>query len=320
MRITLTLCIYHSPRVSSYRGPLYPGGVPAILPWLDRASTSFMHHKVLMRHNQPRARQLTCGITHQMLSFTKKNIISGNKQITMGKRVMLATRLCKKATSLFQCVHALVVPHTKIFCIGKNKTGTTSIKQSLIDLGYILGNQQKAERLYSYYSSRDFRPIVRYCRTAQAFQDVPFSWPYTYQAMDQAFPGSKFILSVRQSADEWYRSLTRFHAQLLGLNHTPGKEDLKRADYINPGAMWEINRMLYDTPEDDPYNHSVLTDGYERYREEVLTYFRFRPDDLLVINVSEPGSYRRMCDFLGRTPAYAEFPWLNKTQQQEETG
>jgi hypothetical protein len=135
--------------------------------------------------------------------------------------------------------------------------------------------------------------------------------------MDEAFPGSKFILSVRNSADEWYSSLTRFHAQLLGLDHTPRKEDLMRADYIYPGAMWDINRMLYDTPEDDPYNESALKAGYECYREEVLAYFRSRPDDLLVMNIAEPGSYRRLCEFLGRTPRDAEFPWLNKTKRQE---
>ena len=35
----------------------------------------------------------------------------------------------------------------KIFCIGRNKTGTTSLKRAFEDLGYPVGDQRKAEIL-----------------------------------------------------------------------------------------------------------------------------------------------------------------------------
>ena len=56
----------------------------------------------------------------------------------------------------------------------------------------------------------NFAPIIAFARTAQLFQDIPFALPFTFQALDQPFPGSKFILSVRRDAEEWYGSLTRF--------------------------------------------------------------------------------------------------------------
>src|SRR5207248_6822925 len=115
----------------------------------------------------------------------------------------------------------------KVFCIGQNKTGTTSMAAALAQLGYKVGEQSVAELLIKDWSRRDFRRIVRYCASADAFQDIPFSLDYTYQAVDCAYPGSKFILTVRSSGDEWYASLIRFHTKIIGKNRLPTAADLK---------------------------------------------------------------------------------------------
>lgn len=200
----------------------------------------------------------------------------------------------------------------RVFCIGFNKTGTTSLARALRDLGYRVGDQRRAERLVDAWAVRDFRPIVRYCRTAEAFQEVPFSIPYTYQAMDMAFPGSRFILSVRDDEDEWYRSLTRFHAKMFGGGRLPTREQLEAARYCEPGWMWKVNRLRWSSPEDDPYHEGMLKESYRRHIHEARRYFEHR-DDLLVINVAEPGAYLEMCRFLGREPRYESFPWENRT-------
>jgi len=90
-------------------------------------------------------------------------------------------------------------PRQKIFVIGNNKTGTTSIGAALEALGFSLGNQADAELLMEDWAKRDFQRIVDYCETADAFQDVPFSLEFTYQVLDYAFPDSRFILTVRNS-------------------------------------------------------------------------------------------------------------------------
>jgi len=106
----------------------------------------------------------------------------------------------------------------KIFCIGLNKTGTTSLKKEMILQGFVVGNQRKAELLFDDWVQRDFRRIIRYCRTAQFFQDEPFSCPYTFIAMDQAFLGSKFILTIRDDAEQWYNSLIKSEKTLLNIS------------------------------------------------------------------------------------------------------
>jgi hypothetical protein len=64
----------------------------------------------------------------------------------------------------------------KFFCVGRNKTGTTSLKRAFEDLGFIVGRQYVAEELHDkYFFDGNYEPILKYCKTAEVFQDVPFS-------------------------------------------------------------------------------------------------------------------------------------------------
>jgi len=208
----------------------------------------------------------------------------------------------------------------KVFCIGKNKTGTTSVARAFRGLGLIVGNQYLAELLLHDWARRDFRRIIGYCYTAQAFQDVPFSLAGTFRALDQHFPGSKFILTVRDSPEQWYNSLTNYHAALFGHGHVPTLADLKAATYVYPGFAYEANRLTYDTPPDDPYNKEWLIAHYEAHNKAVVEHFGHRPEDLLVLNVAEPGAYDALCAFLGKPATGQEFPWENKTADVQKQG
>ncbi|WP_268225539.1 sulfotransferase family protein [Sinomicrobium oceani] len=202
---------------------------------------------------------------------------------------------------------------TKIFCIGRNKTGTTSLKAAFEDLGFIVGNQRVAEKLLSEYKAGNFEAIIDYCKSAQVFQDFPFSYPKTYERLDKAYPGSKFILSVRDTPEQWYNSVTKFHAKRFGNGKIPVKQDLINAEYVWRGWMWECNRIMYKTPEDDLYNKDKLIKTYIDYNNSVKEYFRDRPEDLLIINLSEDNAYQKFCDFLGVESEKSDFPWENKT-------
>jgi hypothetical protein len=132
--------------------------------------------------------------------------------------------------------------------------------------------------------------------------------------LDYAFPGSKFILSVRDNEDQWYESFMRFHRKRLGIQDRPiVKEDLLNDPYRHKGFVWDANSIIYSTPEKDPFNEGVLKEHYLRHNEDVITYFRFR-NELLVINLKDLGSYQRFCAFLGVEPVYEEFPWLNRSR------
>ncbi|MFC0876135.1 sulfotransferase [Saccharicrinis sp. FJH2] len=203
---------------------------------------------------------------------------------------------------------------TKIFCIGLNKTGTTSFKSVMIEHGIIVGDQRAGELLLENWQKRDFRKLYRLCKTAQAFQDAPFSFPDTYKFLDRKFPGSKFILTIRDNPEQWYNSITRFHSKLWADGkRIPTKEDLMNANYIFKGRPWIGNRALFNTPENDPYKKEELINYYNQHNEDVLDYFKNRDGDLLVINVAERKSYINLCNFIGIKPIRDSFPWENKT-------
>jgi len=203
----------------------------------------------------------------------------------------------------------------KVFCIGCNKTGTTSLETALKKLGFAMANQRIAELIAGEdWPKRDFRRIIRFCRSAQAFQDAPFSFPDTFKALDNAFPGSKFILTVRDTPEQWYESITRFHSKSWGDGINPlTQQELKQATYISKGRPWKMNRALYNSPPDDPYRKEDLIDYYNGHNQAVIDHFRDRPDDLLVLNVAEEGAYAKLCRFLEKEPTSDTFPWKNKT-------
>jgi hypothetical protein len=201
----------------------------------------------------------------------------------------------------------------KIFCIGLNKTGTTSMAKALTDLGFIVGDQHLAELLLDDWSVRNFKSLYNYCLTAQAFQDIPFSLPYSFQALDGFFPGSKFILTVRDNSEQWYNSLITFQSKFFGKGNVPTTTDFKNANYGYPGFKYNIFKWVYNTPEEDPYNKEIMIQQYEFYNFLVQDYFKRRPNDLLVVNLSDPGSYQKFCEFLEKPYPGGKFPHENKT-------
>ena len=202
----------------------------------------------------------------------------------------------------------------KVFCIGLNKTGTTSMAKALKNLGFIVGNQTLAELLLDDWAKRDFRSLINYCYTAQAFQDIPFSLPYSFQALDGYFPNSKFILTIRDNPEQWYNSLVYFQSKIIGKGEIPTISDRKKASYVYPGYLYKTFKWIYNTPEEDPYNKEMLVREYEFYNFLVQDYFKLRPKDLLVINLADAGSYQQLCEFLEKPCPGGKFPHENMTK------
>jgi len=171
----------------------------------------------------------------------------------------------------------------KVFCIGFQKTGTTTIGEALKVLGYrVTGPDnvrdkdiaEKVERITAALSHR-----------FDAFQDNP--WPLVYRQMDALHPGSKFILTVRDP-QKWYES---YRNHFEGVPSTPMQE------------------MLYGPPVDDPehYKGCVL-----RHNQEVVDYFQDRPGDLLVIDLTHDHRWEPICAFLELPVPEAPFPHSNQ--------
>lgn len=202
----------------------------------------------------------------------------------------------------------------KIFCIGQNKTGTTSLTKALNKHGYRTAKQSVGERLSKGWLEGDVEPIIKLVNRYKAFQDRPFYMNDLYKHLDEHFPDSKFILSIRDDADEWYNSLIRFHSKVFGNGSKPTVEQLKRSGYIHTGWIYDMLKGLYKTSDDDIYNKDNLINYYNTYNANVIDYFKDRPDDLLIINLKDKDSYQKFCKFIGKIPKLETFPHLNKTK------
>lgn len=202
----------------------------------------------------------------------------------------------------------------KVFCVGRNKTGTTSLAAALRMLGYRVGSQRAAENLMEDWGRRDFRSLISLVHTADAFQDLPFSAAFTYQAMDMAFPGSKFILTIRDSPEQWYRSLARFTQKRLGLDRPYTSLDLKNDPYVHLGWSWRCRELIWgDDAERSVHDEEIQKQHYNEHNSRIKEYFRHRSGDLLVLNVGQPEAMESLCRFLGKPYSGQPMPLLNTT-------
>ena len=94
----------------------------------------------------------------------------------------------------------------KIFGIGFQKTGTSSLNEALAILGYRAGgglrlNHPKGVYIPPPFTNETVMAVARKrALEADAHNDNP--WPLLYREMDAEFPGAKFILTVRDT-DRW---------------------------------------------------------------------------------------------------------------------
>jgi hypothetical protein len=89
----------------------------------------------------------------------------------------------------------------KVFCIGWHKTGTSTLGDALLILGYKVTGA-RLDLAHSLLDG-DIRPALKVAEQFEALQDVP--WAALFKELDMQFPNSKFILTVRDD-EEWLNS------------------------------------------------------------------------------------------------------------------
>jgi hypothetical protein len=172
------------------------------------------------------------------------------------------------------------VKDQKVFGIGFHKTGTTTFKLAVSKLGYRFAPRfiVEGEVVESDLRSR----AMQVAATVDAVQDNP--WPLLYKDLDSEFPGSKFVLTIRDT-DEWWASLLR---------HFGGKST-------------DMRTWIYGFG--DPTGHeSLYKERYENHNAAVIDYFSHRPDDLLVFALTDGDGWDRLCPFLSEDSPSTPFP------------
>ncbi|MGB5981579.1 MAG: sulfotransferase [Nonlabens sp.] len=210
--------------------------------------------------------------------------------------------------------------YSKVFIIGFNKTGTTTMAKLLRQFGLKVPNEIVGEMLAEEWilQGRTDR-LMRYCETADAFQDIPFSFPLLYKKLYERFPKAKFILTTRDSDDQWVDSLMGFHNKIYASNKEVGvtADDLASQNYVYKGWSLDVRKWIYDYPDIAVNDREAYKKVYNSHNTDVLAFFQDKQDQFLHMNVSKNQDFSRLCSFLNVETDLKEFPWANKTSTIE---
>ena len=213
---------------------------------------------------------------------------------------------------------------TRIFGIGMHKTATTSLHTALTILGLDSAHwagAHWAKRIYQEMTTetqaeRDLRgyekelagdQIVlnvdyheKLCLAAEkskrrsstlerhyALCDLPIT--LLYKELDKAYPGSKFILTVRDPA-KWIESVR---------NHWDGSKNPYRHRWNTDPFTHKVHKLLYGQRN---FDAEKFLARYHQHNVEVFNYFAGRSQDLLVLdmdeNVPPDWKWAKLCTFL----------------------
>ncbi|MFH1358879.1 MAG: sulfotransferase family protein [archaeon] len=170
----------------------------------------------------------------------------------------------------------------KVFGIGHNKTGTTSLSIALNQLGIkTLHDVEKIRKSIKYEKENNLK-LLSTLKEFQGFVDEPIN--RIYKELDKAYPNSKFIFTTRKLSS-WLKS--RENHVLKNQQNPDYKGEFLKIDKIN----W-INEWI-------------------KHNEQVKEYFKNRPNDLLIITICEGEGWEKLCPFLGLEIPNKPFPHEN---------
>lgn len=174
----------------------------------------------------------------------------------------------------------------KIIGVGLSKTGTSSLAAALQILGFSC-----------VHSGHPFL-----IEQAAAMVDTPAA--SRFRELDVMYPGSKFILTVREQ-QAWLGSCRKHW-------------DRVRLDTSSPEVRFEYRWCrvrLFGRIEFEPENHWR---SYQRHVSEVRSFFAQRPDDLLEMDITRGDGWQPLCEFLDIPVPPTPFPWNNRAPEQPQ--
>ncbi len=180
----------------------------------------------------------------------------------------------------------------KVFCIGYHKTGTTSLYAALKTLGYRVtgpvGEGWTAER----FRAEGAELCVETMQRFDAAEDMP--WPLFYRELDAAYPGSKFVLTVREP-EAWFSSIANHFGD--------GDKPLHRLAYGDDKGIAIQHK-----------DHWIRT--MTAHNDAVKAHFEDRPEALLVMELAKGDGWDVLCPFLGAAVPEDAFPVKNSSAQR----
>src|SRR3989338_7337559 len=169
----------------------------------------------------------------------------------------------------------------KIFNIGLPKTGTSSLYEALKILGFRTMHNHRDFREASFkgeykYQNDDWRAL---CNLSEHY----------YPQLDKAYPGSKFVLTVRE-VNAWLKSIEKQFGDSRGDERLPILRDhvrwnsliaMKRvlrriAGRENKNINMLTRVQIFGTYKFNPERYAFV---YHLHYKNALDYFKDRPQD-----------------------------------------
>ena len=184
-------------------------------------------------------------------------------------------------------------PCDKVFGIGLNKTGTTTLGTCGKILGYrCLSVSSKL--LKEIVDQESYTGVTRAVEEYDFFEDWP--WPLIYQYLDKHYPGAKFILTTRKDETTWLNSL---------INHSMR---------TNPFRHCRKHAYGYYYPHYKKQEHIAI---YLKHNDNVQNYFQKRPAQFLELCWENGDGWEELCGFLGKPVPNQPFPHENSHQKRK---
>lgn len=193
---------------------------------------------------------------------------------------------------------------TRIFGIGMHKTATTSLCAALRILRFESGHWGNAHWAKAVWTEMKHLGRSVNLERFYALTDTPI--PQLYGELDNSYPGSKFILTIRDE-QEWLRSVK---------NHFDSDFNQFSIQWDNDPFTHKIHNHIYGRKTFDADTFLAV---YRRHNSEVIEYFKDRPNDLLMVNVSGccVDYWTELCKFLNVPIPDCAFPEKNATNSKK---
>jgi len=190
----------------------------------------------------------------------------------------------------------------KIFGIGLSRTGSSSLAEALTILGYravhFPADPATQSEYFQFFTDPSDTLRLSVLDRYDAVTDTPLGC--VYRQLDRAYPGSKFILTVRDK-ESWLRSCELWwHRSVV-----PFMEHDQRV-----GPFMELaGKVTYGSAY---FDAALFSRAFDAHMIGVLSYFSGRDQDLLVLNICDGGGWDELAPFLGEPVPRVPFPHLNE--------
>lgn len=150
----------------------------------------------------------------------------------------------------------------------------------------ITGNARKV--INQFYRDRNYEPVLKLAEDYVSFEDRPWNMWEMYRYLDQRFPNSYFILTIRDP-ESWWRSTEHWI--------TVAKPEM--------GQLYQRHLRTTDISK------GSMVESYLRYNEEIRQYFN-GTNKLLEFNLEAGDEWKKLCHFLDQPIPLRSFPHVNR--------